>query len=165
MYKFILDESNDDYDVYINLITSLAGRYLSRRPQLIALIKELISDKQLRGQHIVFEKDVGHDIGRADVVATTDVDIIYYAQPLKSEVFSRFAKNRYPQSSSVLTIVIDKDADGNYEVSDTWIGGKHPAFPGDKYETADSKSYWQTHALVQDAQVIQLKTLTKTCPY
>lgn len=138
---------------------------MSRRPYVIALIKELLSTNVLRGERIVIEQDMGRDIGTTDVVSTSDKDTIYYAQPLKSDVFSRFAKNRFPQVSSMLTVIVEQDADGNYEVSDTWIGGNHPAFPGDIHETIASKKYWQTHALVHDAQAIQPKSLTKSWPY
>lgn len=161
----MLDESGNDYDIYVNLISSSAGHYLSRRPHVIALIKELLSTHKLRGERIVIEQDMGREIGTTDVVSTSDKDTIYYAQPLKSDVYSRFAKNRYPQTSNILTVIVERDTDGNYEVRDTWIGGNRPAFPGDKHETATSKKYWQTHALVQDAQTIQSKSVTKACPY
>lgn len=108
---------------------------------------------------------MGRGIGNSDVVTTSDADTIYYAQPVKSEVYWRFAKNRLPKASNTLTIIIDRDADGNYEVSNTWIGTNHPAFPGDVYESADSKRYWQSHALVQNAEQIQSKSITKICPY
>lgn len=165
MYKFIIDETKKEYIIYINLISSPAGRYLSRRPHVISLIKELLSAKKLRGKRIVFEQDMGRDIGTTDIISTSDKDIVYYAQALKSEVFSRFAKNRYPQASSKLTIILERDNDGNYEVRKTWIGTNHPAFPGDEHETADSRAYWQTHALVQDTLAIQSKSITKVCPY
>jgi hypothetical protein len=165
MYKFRLDETHDGYYIYVNSISSSAGHYLSRRPYVYALIKELLSTHKLRGDRIIIEQNMGRDIGTTDIVSTTEKDTIYYAQPIKSEVFSRFAKNRYPQVSNMLTVVIDRDNEGNYEVSDAWIGGNHPSFPGDQFATADSKSYWKTHALVQDAQVIQPKSLTKICPY
>jgi hypothetical protein len=165
MYKFMLDETNDEYNVYVNSISSSAGHYLSRRPYVYALIRELLSTRKLWGGRIVIEQDMGRNIGTTDVVSTSDKDTIYYAQPLKSEVFSRFAKNRYPQVSTMLTVIVDRDADGNYEVTNAWIGSNHPAFPGDQFATADSKEYWKTHALVQDAQVIQSRSLTKMCPY
>ena len=161
----MLDESNDTYDVYVNLISSSAGNYLSRRPYVVALIKELLSTKSLRGQRMVVEQNMGRGIGTTDVVTTSDKDTIYYAQPLKSTVFWRFAKNRSPQVSNILTVTFERDTDGNYEVCDAWIGDNHPAFPGDEQETTASKTYWQNHALVQDAQAIQAKSLTKTCPY
>ncbi len=161
----MLDETNDEYDIYVNLISSSAGHYLSRRPHVIALVKELLSENKLEGKKVVLERDLGRDIGKTDVVVTSDADSIYYAQPLKSEVYSRFAKNRYAQPSSLLTVIVVRDSYGNYEVADTWIGANHPAFPGDANATTDSKVYWETHALVQDAQVIQSKSITKTCPY
>jgi hypothetical protein len=165
MYKYMLDQTKDKYDIYINLISSPAGIYLSRRPYIIGLIKELLATRSLKGERIVIEKDMGRGIGTTDVVTTSDKDTIYYAQPLKSDVFSRFARNRYPQVSNILTVVIQRDQDGDYEVYDTWIGSNYPAFPGDKQQTKASKEYWKTHALVQNAQHIQSKTLTRVCPY
>ena len=161
----MINETNGGYSIYVNLISSPAGHYLSRRPYIIALLKELLPTKKLRGKRVVIEQDMGRNIGTTDVVPTSDADTIYYAQAIKSEVFSRFARNRYPKVSTTLTVVIEQDTDGNYEVVDTWIGTNHPAFPGDESETEESKTFWQTHALVQDALAIQSKSITKICPY
>jgi hypothetical protein len=165
MSKFIIADSDPAYEVYVNLISSSAGHYLSRKPYVIGLIKELLISHNLKAGRAVIEQDMGRKIGTTDIVSTGNNDTIYYAQPLKSKVFSRFAKNRYPQPSNTLTVIVERDNDGNYEVSDTWIGPNCPAFPGDEYETDESKKYWQTHALVQDAQVVQSKTVTRVCPY
>lgn len=165
MYKYLLAESNSGHEIYINLISSSAGQYLSRRPYVINLIKEVLIPMKLRGSRIAIERDMGRVIGNTDIIETSDKDTIYYAQPNKMKVYSRFAKNRYPQPSHVLTIIVEQDNDGNYEVRDTWIGPSSPPFPGDVNETDKSKDYWQTHALVQDAQTIQSKTITKDCPY
>jgi hypothetical protein len=161
----MIDETNEGYDIYINLISSPAGHYLSRRPYIVGLIKELLSTKALNGKRIVIEQDMGRDIGTTDVIPTSDTDTIYYAQAINSEIFSRFAKNRYPQASTMLTVIAEQDIDGNYEVSNAWIGTNHPAFPGDEHATAASKTYWQSHALAQDAITIQSKSITRTCPY
>ena len=165
MYKYVIDGSKEDYNIYVNLISSPAGIYLSRCPYVIGLLKELLAANNLRGKRVVIEQDMGRDVGRTDVVATNEKDNIYYAKAIKSEVFSRFARNRYPQTSNKITVTAIKDDDGDYEIRDIWIGSNYPAFPGDEYETADSKQYWQTHALVQDALAIQSKSVTKTCPY
>lgn len=161
----MLDETKEGYYVYVNLISSPAGLYLSRRPYLVDLLQGVLSARVLHGKRVVIEQDMGRDIGTTDVVTTSDADTIYYAQTLKSEVFSRFARNRSPQQSTKLTVVVEQDDDGNYEVINTWIGAHHPKFPGDENETADSKTYWKTHALVQDALAIQSKSITKVCPY
>jgi hypothetical protein len=165
MYKYVIDETNQRYSIYVNLISSAAGQYLKRRPYVLGLLKEVLSAKELRGDRIVIEQDMGRDIGTSDVVLTSERDVIYYAQVLKSETFSRIARNRAPQVSTAITIVLQKDVDGNYEVTDTWVGSSYPAVPGDAYETENSKMYWETHAFVQDALSLQTKSITKVCPY
>lgn len=165
MYKFTLSRPDSDCEVYVDLISSSAGRYLSRRPYLINLIKEVLVSSDLSGDRVIVERDMGRTIGSTDIVKTSEKDTIYYAQPIKTKVFSRFAKNRYPESSQVLTIVVMQDGNGDYEVKDTWIGSASPPFPGDEHETNDSKIYWQTHALVHEARVVQSKTITRDCPY
>jgi len=165
MYKYTIAQNPGKYEVYINLISSPAGRYLSRRPYVINHIKEVVAPMKLRGPRIVIERDMGRVIGNTDIVETSDKDTIYYAQPYRKDTYARYAKNRYPSPSNTLTIVIELDVDGNYEVLDTWIGPSSPPFPGDVNATDASKDYWQTHALVQDAQAIQSKTITRLCPY
>jgi hypothetical protein len=161
----MISENEYAYEVYVNLILSPAGHYLSRRPYIIGLIKEILASQELKGKRIVVERNMGRNIGTTDIVPTTATDNIYYAQPVKSETYSRFAKNKYPQPSEMLTVIFEKDEKGDYEVIDTWIGLNVPAFPGDSYETKESKEFWQNHALVHDAQNIQLKSITKDWPY
>jgi len=120
---------------------------------------------RLTGGRLAIERDMGRVIGNTDIVETSDTDSIFYAQPNKKNFFSRYAKNRLPSPSHKLTIILEKDSDGDYEIVDTWIGPCSPPFPGDVYETVKSRSYWQTHALVLDPQAVQPKTITKTCPY
>lgn len=158
-------QSSGGYEVYVNLINSSAGRYLSRQPYVMNLIKEALASQKLTKAKLVLELDMGRVIGNTDIIETTDRDTIYYAQPVKQDVFSRYAKNRHPSPSRKLTITLKQDPEGHYEVHDTWIGPNRPPFPGDKQATTASRTYWQNHALVQDAQPVQSKTITKECPY
>jgi len=165
MYKYPITQSSNGHEVYVNLIASSAGHYLSRQPYVLNLIKEVVASMNLTAPRVTIERNMGRVVGNTDIVETTEKDTIFYAQPYKKSVFSRYAKNRFPSPSHELTIILERDTDGNYEVTDTWIGPCSPPFPGDENETAKSKSYWQTHALVQDAQPVQAKTITKICPY
>ena len=153
------------YAVYVNLITSPAGRYLSRQPYLINMIKEVIAPMKLHGPQVSIEHNMGRVIGNTDIVATSEKDTIFYAQPNKKTVFSRYVKNHTQLPSKTLSLILVRDERGDYELTDTWIGPCTPPFPGDDHETPASKSYWETHALVLDVQSIQSKTLTKVCPY
>lgn len=165
MYRFMLTLSENDYEVYVNLISSPAGHYLSRQPHIVRLIQEALTSINLRGDRVMIERNMGRTIGNTDIVETNEEDTIYYAQPLKTSVFSRYAKHRYPQPSQKLTIIAVKDDAGDYEIQDAWVGAAHPPFPGSAHETNASKAYWQTHALVDNAQVIRTKTITRDCPY
>jgi hypothetical protein len=69
---------------------------------------------------------MGRVIGSTDIVRTSDTDRIYYAQPLKAVVYSRFARNRRPQPSNILTVVLMQDPDGSYQALDTWMSTKQP---------------------------------------
>ena len=165
MYKYVIAQSASGNEVYVDLITSSAGQYLSRQPYVINLLKEVLESMKLTAGHISIERDMGRVIGNTDIIETTDTDVIFYAQPNKKSVFSCYAKNRYPSPSRKLTIIMKKDEEGNYEIHDTWIGPHSPPFPGDENATAKSKTYWASHALAQDAQAVQSKTITKICPY
>lgn len=165
MYKYAIAYSSRGYEVYVNLITSAAGQYLSHQPYIINLIKEALATAKLSGSHIALEHDMGRVIGNTDIIETTEKDTIFYALPYKKNVFSRYVKNRYLTPSHILTIILKQDDEGNYEITNTWIGPCSPPFPGDKDATDLSKVYWQTHALVQDAHIVQSKTITKVCPY
>jgi hypothetical protein len=165
MYRYVIAKTARGQEVYVNLITSPAGKYLSRQPYLIGHIKEVLAPLKFSAPQMSIERDMGRVIGNTDIIDTTDKDSIFYAQPIKKSVFSRYAKNRSPLPSHKLTIILKRDDGGDYEVADTWIGPCSPPFPGDEHETDTSKQYWETHALVQDAQLVQSKTITKVCPY
>jgi hypothetical protein len=165
MYKYVILQTSGGYQIYVNLILSSAGKYLSRQPYVINLIKEVLAPIDLNKSDLSLEFDLGRVIGNTDIIETTEKDTIFYAQPIKKEVFSRYAKNRSPSPSQKLSIIMKADSEGNFELVDTWIGPYMPPFPGDSLETAKSKPYWLSHALVQDAQTVQTKTITKICPY
>jgi hypothetical protein len=131
----------------------------------LALIKEVVDAMRPRGAEMVLEHDLGRTIGHTDIVTTDDADSVFYAQPIKNVVFSRFVKNRAMPPSQKLTIILRQDDIGNYEITNTWIGPSCPPFPGDELATDTSIEYWQTHALVADSQAIQAKSITKVCPY
>jgi hypothetical protein len=165
MYRHVITALPDDHEVYVNLITSSAGQYLSRQPYVINLLKEVLGEMELVDAQVSIEHDMGRVIGKTDIVETSEKDTIFYAQPYKQSVYSRYARNRYPSPSQTLTIILARDEAGDYELSNTWIGPSSPPFPGDENETVKSKTYWETHALVQDSQIVQSKTITKICPY
>ena len=151
--------------VYVNLIGSKAAAHISQQPRLLEYVKEALAKTSVRGAETTFECDMGRAIGYNFVVATSEKDSIFYAQLAREDTFTRFVKNGEPLSTQYLTVVLSRDGTNNYELLDTWIGRISPAQPGTEKETDESKSYWETHALVLENQPLQLRTVTKTCPY
>jgi hypothetical protein len=165
MYKYDIGESKNGRELYVNLITSSAGHYLSRQPYLIRLIKEVLAPMNFTAAEVLVERDMGRIIGNTNIVTTSEKDSVFYAQPSKKTIASRYVKNRSLTPSTTLTILLVQDTNDNYEIVDTWIGPFCPPFPGDERATSASRDYWETHALVADTEIVQFKTITKVCPY
>jgi hypothetical protein len=165
MYSFAIGVSANDCQVYTKIINSAAGRCFSRQPHLVSLAKGVVESLELTEPTLQVTHDLGRTIGNTNIVATRDKDVIFYAQRLKQSGVLRFVKNRSMEPSSELSIILRKDSDGNYELTDIWIGPACPAFPGSADESEDSKMYWQTHALTADSESISSQSVTSVCPY
>lgn len=163
--RHLIGQSRNGIQIYAQLIGSHAGERISRQPQLLSLAKEMFAKLTLSGSAINLEYDISRPIGYDFVIETTDKDVIFYGRLLKDDVYTRFVKNGKPLSTKYLTVTLTKGSDNTYDLSDIWIGRLRPPRPGSANETAESKSYWSNHALILDNQPLQLKSVTKTCPY
>lgn len=151
--------------VYVDLIGSAASNSIAQHPYLLNLVKELIENTSVTGSKMYFDRDMGRTVGSADVVETTDKDVILYAKAVNSDNFKRFVKNGKPQSTKHISVVLVRDDDGSYELTNTWVGPLRPPQPGTDKETKAGRTFWGSHAFVLDREPIKLQTLTKTCPY
>lgn len=157
--------AKDGSIVYVDLIESAAAESISQHPYLLGLIKELMEQTKLSGAKLYFDQDMGRNIGSSDVVETSEKDVILYAQALKSDSYKRFVKNGKPQSTQYISVVLAKDDEGNYELTNTWVGPLRPPQPGTDNETKAGRKFWESHAFILDREPIKLRTLTKTRPY
>jgi hypothetical protein len=165
MYSFAIGTSANNHQVYTNIINSAAGRCFSRQPHLVSLAKDIVEALELAAPTVYVTHDMGRMIGNTNIVVTEDKDIVFYATRLKQNSMQRYVKNRSMEPSSELSIVLCKDSDGNYELTDAWIGPACPSFPGAADENEYSKTYWQTHALTAGSESISLQSVTSVCPY
>lgn len=165
MIKHPITNTLNGTPVYVDLIKSPASVSIAQQPHLVYLIKEALETTKVKGDTVTIEHDFGRNIGNSDVVKTTEKDTILYAKRIKHDTFSRFVKRRTSAPSPFISIVLKKDSDGEYVLYDTWVGKLAPPFPGAEDATDESKAYWEEHALVLEGQPIQVRTLTKTCPY
>lgn len=157
--------TRNDVEVYIDLVKSKAAPRIAYAPNLLGLAKELCTRLKVTGAEVRIDRNMGRVIGNAYVVETSSKDSILYARRVHDTAFTRFVKNSMPEPSPYLSIILKRDEAGRYELHDIWVGRLNPPGPGSDNETATSKAYWLNHAFVFDGQPIQLRTVTKLCPY
>jgi hypothetical protein len=163
--KHPIGYTSNGVQVYVDLIHSEAAGHIAQQPHLLGLVNEVLRKTTLRELEVSIEHDMGRTIGYDFVVGTTDKDSVFYAQPLREKIYTRFVKNSKPIPAQHLALVLQRDDEGFYELLNAWIGHISPPRPGSINETTESKPYWETHAFVLDNQPIQTRTLTKVCPY
>ncbi|MGH7241485.1 MAG: hypothetical protein ACREGB_04270 [Candidatus Saccharimonadales bacterium] len=151
--------------VYANLMAMPLAASISSNPHLLRLAEDVILATELKGASMQLEQDMGRSVGRSEIVATTDADVVFYARQSKNAGFTRFVKNRQSASTQFITINLVVDEDGEYEVTNVWVGNSFPAAPDQEDATVESADYWLNHAVIYNGQPMISSTLTKTCPY
>lgn len=151
--------------VYAHLMQAPLAASVSTNPHLLHLAEEVILSTSLAGPHVHIEHDMGHSIGRSEVVTTTDVDTVFYARQSKTGGFTRFVKNRQSAPTQYITIKLVRDEDDEYELVSIWVGKDFPEAPDHADATSESTEYWSNHAITYNGQPIISSTLTKVCPY
>jgi hypothetical protein len=159
-------QTRNGIEVYVDLIHSEAAKHIAKQPHLLGFVEEMLRKTSCRGPKVVIEHDMGRVIGYNFVVSTSETDNIFYALNLHDDIYARFVKNGKPTTTQYLTAVLHRSEDGkSYELQDAWIGRLSPPRPGSVNESPDSRPYWANHAFVFDSQSLQLRTVTKVCPY
>jgi len=151
--------------IYVDLINSAAAKHIASEPHLLGLAAEALKNLTLKKPFISIEYDMGRDIGYDFIVETTAADNIFYAQLVRETSYTRFTKNRKARPARSLVLILHQDHDTDvYDLQDIWIGHHIPPTPGND-QTAESKAYWESHAVIFDKQPLQSRTITKVCPY
>lgn len=163
--KHMIAVSANGKDVYTYLIRTEVAAQISRQPHLATLIKEVVSSLRLTGLQVSVEHDMGRTIGYSEMIETRSGDTVFYARQNKAGLYMKFVKNRKADPTSILSIVLERDDDGDYELMNVWIGKMVPDVPGSEKATDKSEAYWADHAIIYNGQPILLSTQTKDCPY
>lgn len=157
--------SRNGVEIEVNLVKSHASKQISEHPHLLTLLKELLENTTVSRPEMIIEKDMGRVIGTTDIVQTTEKDIVVYAQRLGEETFTPFVKNRQPDTSTYLSLILKQTPAKNYELWDVWIGQFTPVVPGHEEEVPESIPYWEEHAFIWGSRLVQPRTVTRDCPY
>lgn len=164
MSQELLGTSNNGEEVWYNPAASHAATHFASNPNLRQHVVSAIKGLALTDDNIYEEIQFSQPLGMMDLVATDETDEIVYAKRLGRDIYTRFTKSRPQSPASAITLWLVK-SEGGYELKSAWFGHKTPPFPGDEWETAESKPFWESHALVWGSQAIQEGTVTTECPW
>jgi hypothetical protein len=116
--------------------------------------------------HFVDTYDHGGPIGDCLRVRTAPEDEIVYAQRPGRAGLTRFVKNRRPEPSSQITVVLRRsEAEEEYVCLSAWIGGRAEPEPWDENRTERSAEFWSHHALVWGSMPVIAGTETTVRPW
>jgi len=157
--------TKDGVEIYVDLVNSEAASAIARQPQLLSLVKEVLAKQRLTTQEVTIEYDLGRAIGYDFIVKTSDATNVFYAHVMRDKVVTRFIKGAKPAATSHITVVLRQDPNSSYELQSVRMGRMAPPRPGSTYATDKSRDFWLAHAVIQEGQALQPKTITKVCPY
>lgn len=150
--------------VSADLKSSHAATHLADTPHLLELVREALSLISPEDADVYTEVDLGRIIGTSDLVITTDTDDIFYAKRRNRTNYTRFVRNRRPIETSIVTLVLHRQA-SDYLLYSAWIGWAAPPFPDDEKDTPESYTFWKTHALAWGQQEVQPNTEVADWPW
>ncbi|OGG58799.1 hypothetical protein A2765_05265 [Candidatus Kaiserbacteria bacterium RIFCSPHIGHO2_01_FULL_56_24] len=133
-----------------------------------ALLPAALAEIESGGkQFLVASHDFGRVIGETICVATAAGDEIVYAQRPRRAGLTRFVKNRAPEPCSALVAILMKARDeaDTYVLVSAFVGHRPEPEPWDKNATANSRAFWDSHALVWGSEPVVPGTETSVCPW
>ncbi|HSX05692.1 MAG TPA: hypothetical protein VLF69_04445 [Candidatus Saccharimonadales bacterium] len=165
MEKRIIGQTKNGKTVYVATQSSHAATHIADTPRLLELVQEIVGHLAPNEDNVYVDKDMGRPVGLSDLVETGETDKILYAKRLNRDNYTRFVRNRKAEPTNFVTVVLHKDPEDNYELWSAWIGTAAPQFPGDEFETPQSRLFWQRHALVWGNQAVQPSTEREDWPW
>lgn len=140
------------------------------RPHLhqdaVLILPEALQKISASGRNFIIE-EVNFDriVGESICVATRPGDQIVYAKRPNRWGLTRFVRNRTPEPSSSVVVILKKAEDNNYILITAFIGAMAPPEPWDRNATSESREFWNTHALVWGREEIIPGTESSECPW
>ncbi|MDZ7744233.1 MAG: hypothetical protein U5K77_00520 [Candidatus Saccharibacteria bacterium] len=150
--------------VYMNPADSHAPTHFEATPGLEELVREALSTIEATGEEVPVQLDLGIVIGKTECVKVDESDEIVYAIREGRDTYTKFVKNRDPEPTNHLSIVLRKEGD-TYKLWSAWIGELGEPFPDSEAATDKSKEYWSNRALIFGIQQIKPGTETTNCPW
>ena len=138
--------------------------HLHRKVQ--ELLPEIFAGLSGVGRFIIHEHDFGRFVGESSCVATSESDVVCFAQRPKRAGLTRFVKNRQVEPSDKAVVILKRDDYEPYYILITaFVGGMAAKEPWDPRATDEDRKFWETHALIWGSEKIIPGTETAVCPW
>lgn len=164
MMQDFLGCTHDDALVYERRNSHLKAHPIPQ--ELLAEAFEMIDtqDQAFLVKEVTFDRVVG----MKTCVPTTYRDEILYVRRKGRKEHSRFVKNRLPEPSNSMVVILKKISDVAYVLITAYVGSKGPGEPWDygcfgnepnpELAYHASQAFWSHHALVYDSLIIEQGT-------
>lgn len=156
MREYLADSKNGR-PVFTDVENTNLAVHLVEAPKLLELVKTAVENSVVEGDNVGLEYDAGRVIGTTNCVSMTDQDDIVYAKRLGRDSYSKFVKDREPEPTSTIAVVLFKK-DFGYLVWSAWCGNIVPVQPDDNGRMVTVPGFWDMRALVYDPAIIQKDT-------
>ncbi len=122
------------------------------RPYLPGVLGSINSRRR---QTITQVVEYGKPIGMTSCVRTRPRDTIVFARRQGRRGPSRFVKNRRPEPTAHLTVILRQTARGDYEIATAYFGESAPQEPwANPRASHSSREFWKNHAFAWGSEPI-----------
>lgn len=146
----------------------VVDRYPSHlHPPVADLLSEALARISAGGRPRIAETvDLGRIVGETSKVRTgPDDEIVFARRPLR-EGPTRFVRNRDPEPTQLVTVILEAAAEGHgFVCLSAWIGGRAEPEPWDSNATVESVAFWEVHALLWGSEPVVPGTETSIRPW
>lgn len=155
--KEYLADSKNGRQVFIDVEETNLNVHVLEDPRLLELVKEAVGNSVIEGDNVGLEYDAGRVVGTTNCVTVTDADEIVYAKRVGRDSYSKFVKNKDPEPTSTVAVVLFEKEYG-YLVWSAWCGNIVPVQPDESGKMVTVSGFWDTRALIYDPKIIQKDT-------
>lgn len=130
-------------------------------PQALATIEGL--GRQYIREEVIFPEVIGKDC----CVDTTRHDLIVYARRIGKSGLSRFVKDREPEDTNCLSLILKKgDEFRTYVLIKAFFGKMRPTEVWEApFVFRDSRRFWMSHAYVWGSEEVEQDSISLLCPW
>jgi hypothetical protein len=162
--KKLFCTTKNDKPIYLDIDNSHVALHLKEYPDLLNILREVLSATRVEQGASALELDLNRPIGFTTKISTNPDDKIVYAKRKERDMYARFVVGKKPKITSKITVILNENEDG-FTIWSAWVGDLAPSFPGGENENAESKIYWSNNALIYNPDIIQSETITEACPW